>query len=261
MGGRGPYRVTKVWGHSSGSGSACRVALYPRSAWVAGVVVLAAVLRAKAHPPTKESARDSSGDSPVAMVRVVATNANEGQQAGGMSNNDRQWLEDLWSAYAGHVYAYAARRIGRAHADDVVADVFTVAWRRRHERPRRELPWLYGVARRVLSDHYRSEGRHTRLVERAIQEPTWNPPFDESVAESLELSSALADLSDPDRETLLLSAWEGLAPREAAAVLGIPASAFRMRLTRARRRLRAAMASSEAAPRPMTALEDGGTNA
>jgi RNA polymerase sigma-70 factor, ECF subfamily len=149
-----------------------------------------------------------------------------------MQDVDRKWLEDLWSVYGGRVWAYAARRVGRQLADDVVADVFLVAWRRRHLRPAEPLPWLYGVARRVLADHYRAESRRARLIERVGRQPHFNAGVDDSVSSSIWLASALAKLSDPDREALLLTAWEGLKPSEAAAVLGITAPAFRMRLNR-----------------------------
>jgi RNA polymerase sigma factor (sigma-70 family) len=52
-----------------------------------------------------------------------------------------------------------------------------------------------------------------------------------------ELELALRSLSAQDREALLLVAWEDLTPTAAAASLGISASAFRVRLHRARRRL------------------------
>lgn len=54
---------------------------------------------------------------------------------------------------------------------------------------------------------------------------------------SVEAEDALARLSRGDREVLLLSAWEGLAADEAAVMLGISPSAYRKRLSRARRRL------------------------
>jgi RNA polymerase sigma-70 factor (ECF subfamily) len=49
----------------------------------------------------------------------------------------------------------------------------------------------------------------------------------------------LAELPENERELLLLVAWEGLTPTEAAAVVGIPAGTARSRLHRARARLRA----------------------
>lgn len=156
-----------------------------------------------------------------------------------MSEVDTKWLEDLWSKHGGRVYAYAARRIGRELAEDVVGDVFLVAWRRRREQPRKELPWLYGVARRVLADRYRADSRWTRLVERAGSEPHNTALIEDEVVGSMELTTALAALSEIDREAVLLTAWEGLSPSEAAAALDLTAPAFRMRLSRARRRLEA----------------------
>ena len=100
-----------------------------------------------------------------------------------------------------------------------------------------------------------------RLSDRVGREPRWIPLLDEGVAVSIELSAALAQLSDADRETLLLTAWEGLEPNEAAVSLGISAPAFRMRLTRARRRLRTAMASTDVGGRVVDVVKDGGTNA
>lgn len=48
---------------------------------------------------------------------------------------------------------------------------------------------------------------------------------------------AWEQLSDSDREVLSLTAWEELSVRDAARVLGVPASVFSVRLHRARRRL------------------------
>jgi RNA polymerase sigma-70 factor (ECF subfamily) len=55
------------------------------------------------------------------------------------------------------------------------------------------------------------------------------------------IRQGLATLSDDDRELLMLTAWDGLEPREAAVVLGVPARTVRTRLHRARNRLRAAI--------------------
>jgi RNA polymerase sigma-70 factor (ECF subfamily) len=176
-----------------------------------------------------------------------------------MIDADRRWVEELWSRYAGRVFAYAARRIGREFADDVVGDVFLVAWRRRSEQPRKELPWLYGVARRVLADRYRSETRRARLIERAGNQPRRVALVEDQVVGSMELAAALAELSEIDREAVLLTAWEGLSPGEAAAALDLTAPAFRMRLSRARRRLRYTMGSAAvSAGEPDVTREGGG---
>jgi RNA polymerase sigma-70 factor (ECF subfamily) len=57
----------------------------------------------------------------------------------------------------------------------------------------------------------------------------------------------MRELSDDDRELLLLVSWEGLSPSEAAKVLGISALATRSRLHRARRRLLALVENLDSA--------------
>ncbi|OFW67279.1 MAG: hypothetical protein A2Z12_06095 [Actinobacteria bacterium RBG_16_68_21] len=156
--------------------------------------------------------------------------------------DDREWLERMWSLHAGKVYAYAARRIGRAAAEDVVADTFVVAWRNRRRRPARELPWLYGVARRVVADRRRGEDRRRRLLDRIAAEPGGHDSPSEAAYAALE---ALGRLAPGDSEALMLTAWEGLTPTEAAAALGVTSASFRMRLSRARRRLLAEMSSGD----------------
>ena len=140
----------------------------------------------------------------------------------------------LYDAAYPRVMAYALRRArSREDALDVVADTMLIAWRRFEDIPAgdRSLPWVLGVAHRVLANHYRTEGRRERLLARAAQEPlTTAPEFDL-------VHQALQELSDDHREILTLSAWDDLDNREIAAVLGLPPAAVAVRLHRARRRL------------------------
>jgi len=144
--------------------------------------------------------------------------------------------------YAGNfeaVLAYATRRVGQpADAADVVAETFLVAWRRHREIPPGDEArlWLYGVARRVLANHHRGDARRERLRERLALFAASAPGTDH--AARLAVREALARLPEPDRELLMLTAWEGLEPREAASVLRISPAAVRTRLSRARTRLR-----------------------
>jgi RNA polymerase sigma-70 factor (ECF subfamily) len=142
---------------------------------------------------------------------------------------------------------YVRRRAGAGGADmadDVVAEALTVAWRRLDEMPAgMELPWCFGVARRCLANHRRSEGRRSRLVDRLHHERS-PVPDDEALPDS-RLAAALAELADDDREIVRLWAWEALAPREIAVVLGTTANAASIRLHRARRRLADAIVRKE----------------
>ena len=143
-------------------------------------------------------------------------------------------FEALWNDWHRHVLAYALRRTDPATAEEVVSETFVIAWRKLGDVPAdAPLPWLLAVARRVLANVRRGERRRGALTERLATESV-------SVAEPPEdpaLFDALARLSERDREVLLLHAWEGLDNTEAATVLGISASAYGVRLHRARGRL------------------------
>lgn len=130
----------------------------------------------------------------------------------------RQGFEHLYATHAPAVKAYALRRGREASADDVVAEVFVVCWRRFDELPADALPWLLGVALRVLATQRRGEHRRAALGERIAA----NSPTTESLREALcdrTLADALAALREGDRELLLLIAWEGLSPAQAARVV------------------------------------------
>jgi RNA polymerase sigma-70 factor (ECF subfamily) len=156
----------------------------------------------------------------------------------------RERFELIYARHAPAVKAYVMRRTQASVADDVVADVFTVCWRRLEDVPADPLPWLIGVAARVLSTHRRGETRRLRLGRRlAAAEPivALEPP----ALEHPTLGAALAGMRDTDRELLLLIAWDGLSPTQAAAVLGIAPVTVRVRLHRARARLRIALAQPD----------------
>lgn len=155
----------------------------------------------------------------------------------------------MYDAYRTRVWGYVTARAGRHVADEVVSETFAIAWRRFHQMPGNQLPWLLGVARNVLRDTFRAETRRASL---AAELQSWTDPaalscgdVGELVAGRLALLSALATLSDDDREALVLVAWQGLTPREAASVTDSAPAAMRVRLHRARKRLRLALADAE----------------
>ncbi|HSZ38649.1 MAG TPA: sigma-70 family RNA polymerase sigma factor [Trebonia sp.] len=64
----------------------------------------------------------------------------------------------LYDRYRNRVYAYAVSRAGRQLADEVVSEVFLVAWRRLEELPADPLPWLLVTARNVIGSEFRAAG-------------------------------------------------------------------------------------------------------
>jgi RNA polymerase sigma factor (sigma-70 family) len=160
-------------------------------------------------------------------------------------------FEAVFRVHAGRVVAYCLRRLGdRAAAEDVAAETFLVAWRRLDAMPADdELPWLLGIARRTISNQRRSDRRRERLLARVVAEEVAgatepDPPPNASGA----IHVALGQLSERDREVLMLTTWDGLDQRRAAAVVGCSEGAFKVRLHRARKRLARALDATSSTP-------------
>lgn len=148
-------------------------------------------------------------------------------------------FEALFHAHADAVLAYARRRTDPDTAQEIVAETFTVAWRRLDDIPDPALPWLLGVARRALANSRRSLARQHALALRLVHEPA--PASGDPMAEvdaHLSARVALERLSPAEREAIELLAWEGLSTAEAAEVVGCSRSVFAVRVHRARRHLR-----------------------
>lgn len=155
-------------------------------------------------------------------------------------------FEAQFRRFAGHVQAYALRRAGAEVAQDVTAETFLIAWRRRAQAPNEPLPWLYGIARGVLANERRAANRRGALLGRIARE---RQPSAGGIDDH-EVLAAVARLSARDRELLLLTAWEGLSVGEAAQALGCSAATLAVRLHRARRRLARALGEADPAPDP-----------
>jgi RNA polymerase sigma factor (sigma-70 family) len=163
------------------------------------------------------------------------------------ASRDRAEAERRFAAvYQQHyraVLAYFLRRAATpADAADATAESFAIAWRRLDDLPQQDsLAWLYGIARRVLANQRRGERRRTLLHQRLRELPATAAVDRGDPSEALR--EALNRLSASDRELLMLAAWEGLAPREIARVLDVPAAVISVRLHRAKARLRAHLAA------------------
>src|SRR5438874_1603375 len=143
-------------------------------------------------------------------------------------------------SHLGAVTSYARRR-GSRDPDAIAAEAMTVAWRRLAMVPQGDPRlWLYATARNLLL----AEARRRGNVAAGMLELEPFTPAPELEELDPRLGHALLSLSPLDREALLLIAWEDLTPTQAAKTLGINPAAFRVRLLRARRRLRAQLDDS-----------------
>jgi RNA polymerase sigma-70 factor, ECF subfamily len=162
-----------------------------------------------------------------------------------MSASDRERrFRDLYARHYAPLLAYALRRLpDSADAHDLVADTFVVLWRRLEDAPisDEQIPlWLYGVARRVLTNRYRTRERQERLAHRIAETAAEGPSLEEVTSSrhnARRLLNALLALSEQDRELLLLATWERFTTTELATTLHCSENAAAIRLHRARKRL------------------------
>jgi RNA polymerase sigma-70 factor (ECF subfamily) len=174
--------------------------------------------------------------------------------------HDPEAFAALYDRHAAALHRYATRRLGDSAADDIVADTFLDAFkkRRRYDPAARDArPWLYGIAANLIGKHTRAEVRMLRAYARTGTDPVLTNTTghgtrtDEAADKALshvssaavqrELAEALASLPSADRDVLLMIAWADLSYAEVATALSIPVGTVRSRLHRARTRIRTAL--------------------
>ncbi|MEV3871101.1 RNA polymerase sigma factor [Streptomyces sp. NPDC049906] len=164
---------------------------------------------------------------------------------------DADAFGELFDAYARSVYNHGFRLTGDwASAEDVVSLTFLEAWRLRSKIDPEGgslRPWLLGVATNVTRNTRRTARRHAAAVAR-LPRAEAVPDFADELADRIDdarqlalVRAALAKLRRAEREVLALCVWSGLDYASAAAALGVPVGTVRSRLSRARKKLAAAV--------------------
>jgi RNA polymerase sigma-70 factor (ECF subfamily) len=179
------------------------------------------------------------------MTHFWPAGQEEDMTASSPSSDEReQRFREIYDAVYVDVLRFVRRRVHPTHAEDVVGDVMLVAWRRLDDvpaDPSAARAWLFGVARKVLQNTRRREQRRDAVAVR-LADNRWDPTDHGSdpdlVALRTDVAAAWPRLSASEQETIALASLDGLSAPEAAVVLGISATAFRLRLSRARRSLR-----------------------
>jgi RNA polymerase sigma factor (sigma-70 family) len=161
-----------------------------------------------------------------------------------MSDREDQF-RTLYEQTRPRIVAYALRRTSsNEDAADIVAETFEIAWRRLDEVPSGQagLLWLYVTARYVLANHGRRIRRRDDITARLADKLRGIPLRVEAIdEESIVMRSCLSALPADDREVLMLAGWEGMSATEVGRVLGCSSAAARIRLHRARARLKVEM--------------------
>jgi RNA polymerase sigma-70 factor (ECF subfamily) len=160
----------------------------------------------------------------------------------GRASDSRADFEQLFRETRTDLLAYIMRRSPSAEdAADVLAETYVIAWRKLDGIPTGERArlWLFGVARNLLLKGASQRRSRQTLVERLVDElRSAHPPHPVDEERASALRAALAALPERDRELVMLTAWEGLTPKQIAAVVRTPVNVVRVRLHRARTRLK-----------------------
>ncbi len=195
------------------------------------------------------------GHEPVQAPALVTGPPGPATDAGVIARSfaDPEEFATIFDRHADEIHRYAARRIDRQAAADVVSEVFLVAFRNRshYDLGRTDArPWLYGITTKVISQHLRAEGRRARLLASTPVPPPAEFFVDEIsdriTAARLRpiLLKVLAGLSQADRDLVLLVAWAELSYAQVAEALEIPVGTVRSRLHRVRDKVRRAIGPS-----------------
>lgn len=153
---------------------------------------------------------------------------------------DAPWFDRVFAEHATALHRYFVRRAPRSDVEDLTAEVFATAWRRRETIPEDfVLPWLYRTASYLLANH-RRKPTVTLLsdYEQAADRDVRSADPAVLVVQDDDVRRALARLSPRDRTVLMLHAWEGLDGAGLAQALGISRGGAAAALSRARARLR-----------------------
>ncbi|MFB7331158.1 RNA polymerase sigma factor [Streptomyces adustus] len=174
-------------------------------------------------------------------------------------DGDREAFGLIFDRHGRTVYNHLFRRTADwSEAEDLTSTVFLHAWRRRSETVLDRdsaLPWLLGIADRLLSNTRRRLRRAEALLRRLVS-------HDESVGDHAdrvavlvdderrmsEIHRALARLPRHEREVVELCVWSGLDQQAAAATLKVAVGTVKSRLHRARQRLGADLVGRSTLP-------------
>jgi RNA polymerase sigma-70 factor (ECF subfamily) len=144
------------------------------------------------------------------------------------------------TVYAQHLSAiggYLGRRVESRFVEDLAADVFAIAWRKRDRvTAGEELPWLYRIAAHVVANHRRKQAASASFLAglRAVDSA---PAAEDIVIADQTLAAAWARLRPRDREVLGLALLDDLPIPSIAATLGISPNAVSIRVHRAKKAL------------------------
>lgn len=165
----------------------------------------------------------------------------DGELLAACRSGDADAFEELVRRTQRRVFTLAYRLVGdRTEAEDVAQEAYLRVYRSLggfREDARFET-WLYRVVTNAAMTHLRRRGRFGLLLDAEPARPQPGPPLADRAADRDEVKRGLAELSPALRTVLVLREMYGLTCREIGEEMGITEGAVKVRLHRARRRLR-----------------------
>lgn len=153
-------------------------------------------------------------------------------------------IDDLYSKQAQELWAiFYARCSDHAVADDVLSESFTRLLAHRDREIRNPRAWLIHFGTNLVIDHVRREKRYHKRTGCADQPTSRNSPDEHLLLTEVRhiVRECLYELSPGDRLVLVLRYGLGHSTRRICGVIGRSVAAVDMQLSRARRRLAAAL--------------------
>jgi RNA polymerase sigma-70 factor (ECF subfamily) len=199
------------------------------------------IFRLKAEAAGAEGSGNLSAvsDNHCRMSGMPAADASDGDLVRRAAGGEREAFAAIYARYHSRVYRFARMMSGATSvAEDVTQDVFIALMRDLPRyRPQRALgTYLYGIARNLVRNRLRREGRFVAL-DTAAPEPAAPDDPCAVLARSRDvarLRRAIADLPSRYREAIILADIHGLSYAETAVVVGAPVGTVRSRLNRGR---------------------------
>jgi RNA polymerase sigma-70 factor (ECF subfamily) len=194
-----------------------------------------------------DSGQPDTDNQPGNSPAETSTPAPHSKSASTTADHDR--FTAVYNQLVPPVRSFLAKRVDYQVVDDLTADVFAVAWQKRHTVTEgEELPWLYRIAGYVVANHRRKAKRAFDLLS-FFTVPDTAPAADAMVTHDPQLKAAWTELKPAWREALALVVIDDMSVTDAATVLGISPNTLSIRLYRAKKHLAGALATN---PSPIT---------
>lgn len=152
---------------------------------------------------------------------------NEDQVVRQAIQGDQEAFARLYDVHADEVFRFVKIRVRDQHtAEDITSSVFLKAWENLSGYKIRKAPfqaWLFRIARNAVIDHYRTEKEHVPLeaAPHIVQDRSSGVP--EKVVARIQvekLAASLTELTEDQRNVLILKLVQGYSIKEVAKALG-----------------------------------------